>query len=403
MNILLMTSVYPDAENTSNENITKVVKYFAESWAGFGHNVYVIHNSHKYPTLVHKLPASLKKKIATKISFYIPDYCDVCKKEFTINGIKGIRLPILKLRPHKKVSDSQVSKQVRLIIEKLDSIEFVPDVIISHWVCPQVQLLEGLRARWKNVRTAVVLHGSDYIYDVDFNMQKYLKYIDVLGCRSLPEALSVKKGLSLEKQPFVCYSGIPDTYVENVSFNMDKFNDFSTLKMCFVGRLIKYKNVDLLIKAISKCKDIPCQLNIVGEGAEKENLMQLSVALGVSDKVIFHGRKSRDEVLHIMQSSHLFTMISKGEVFGLTYLEGMIASCIPIGSIGEGIDGVIIDNENGYLVSPDDEQGLIERIIEISKMSRDQLIKIASSAYATAVKFSDSNMAQIYLDNVMKW
>lgn len=402
MNILIMTSVYPDSENISNENVTKVVKYFAESWVGFGHNVYVIHNSHKYPTLVHKLPSSLKKKIASKINFYIPDYCDVCRREFKINGVAGIRLPILKLRPHKKVSNSQVTKQVHLIIEKLDSIGFVPDVIISHWVCPQAQLLEGLRSRWKNVRTAVVLHGSEYIYDADFNMPGYLKYIDVLGCRSLPEALSVKDRLSLKKQPFVCYSGIPDAYIENASLLVDKFNDLSTLKLCFVGRLVRYKNVDLLIKAISMCKNIPCQLDIVGEGAEKESLMQLSVSLGVSDRVVFHGRKNRDEVLHIMKSSHLFTMISKGEVFGLTYLEAMIASCIPIGSIGEGIDGVIVNNENGYLVSPDDELGLFERIVEISKMSPDQLIRLASSAYATAVRFSDSNMAQLYLEHVME-
>ncbi len=401
MNILVMTSVYPDAENTSNENATKVVKYFAESWAGFGHDVYVIHNSHKYPTVIHKLPHSFKRIIASKIGFYIPDYSDVCKKKFEINGIKGMRLPILKLRPHRKVGSKQVKEQVKAILSQLDSINYIPDLIVCHWVCPQVQLLKGLRARWNDVRTAVVLHGSDYIYDKDFEMEIYLKDIDVLGCRSKTEAISVKKGLKLDTMPFVCYSGIPDAFVKNSAFHAEKFSDTSILRMCFVGRLVKYKNVDLLIRAISQCNEIPCRLDIVGEGAEKENLMQLAKELGVADSIVFHGRKTRSEVLDIMKQAHLFTMISKGEVFGLTYLEAMIASCIPIGSTGEGIDGVIENGKNGYLVTPDNESELVSQIKHAYAMSKDEMVALALSAYDTAVQFSDSKMAQLYLDNVL--
>lgn len=97
-------------------------------------------------------------------------------------------------------------------------------------------------------------------------MATYLKDIDVLGCRSKTEAISVKNGLKLNTMSFVCCSGIPDAFVKDSTFQAKKFNDTSILRMCFVGRLVKYKNVDLLIKAISQCNEIPCHLDVVGEG-----------------------------------------------------------------------------------------------------------------------------------------
>ncbi len=402
MNILVLTSVYPDSENVANENVTKVVKYFAESWLGAGHDVFVVHNAHRYPMFVHRLPKSLKRKIATKINFYIPDYCDVSKKHFNISGVEGIRLPILKLRPHKKVDDRGAVKQANEIISLLGKRNFVPELIICHWVCPQIQMLSVLKGKWPKARTSLVLHGSDYIYDEDFNVKQYLPYVDVLGCRSLTEAQSVKQGLSLQKMPFVCFSGIPDSYVEGATLLDKKYSNTNPLRICFVGRLVKYKNVDLLIRALSRCVDKCCVLEIIGEGAEKNYLVNLAQELGVANRVTFHGRKSREEVLSLLKRAHVFAMISKGEVFGLTYLEAMCASCIPIGSVGEGIDGVIIDGYNGYLVSPDTEEELADVISEICRTSKDRLIELATKAFETSKQYTDSKMAEVYLKNVME-
>ena len=58
-------------------------------------------------------------------------------------------------------------------------------------------------------KTAVVLHGTDYISSSKYNSQKYLKGIDRLGVRSLSQAKQVKKLLQLDALPFVCNSGVP--------------------------------------------------------------------------------------------------------------------------------------------------------------------------------------------------
>lgn len=62
--------------------------------------------------------------------------------------------------------------------------------------------------------------------------------------------------------------------------------------------------------------------------------------------------------MYLMKKSHCFVMVSKGEILGLVYLEAMASSCVAIGSIGEGIDGIIVDGENGCLCTPADLEAL---------------------------------------------
>ena len=87
---------------------------------------------------------------------------------------------------------------------------------------------------------------------------------------------------------------------------------------------------------------------------------------------------------------------------GLVYLEAMGQGCIPIGSKGEGIDGVIKDSENGFLCDPDDEKALADIIETIYKMPRGQRAVIAQKAYDTVRDMTSRNMAIRYLDSIAK-
>ena len=51
-------------------------------------------------------------------------------------------------------------------------------------------------------------------------------------------------------------------------------------------------------------------------------------------------------------------MISKEETFGLVYLEAMSMGCITIASKNEGMEGIIIDGENGFLCTAGDDDEL---------------------------------------------
>ena len=326
----------------------------------------------------------------------------VNEKKYMNQGVKVWCLPRLKLIPHQGYSERKAEKQAEKIKEILREDGFTPDVIIGHWASPQMEIISKLKDIY-HCRTAVVLHGTGYIREGSFPAKEYLKNIDKLGTRSKTQAKKVQELLNLSKSPFICYSVVPDEFLKNYTFDEHKFEKKpETWKFIYAGRLVKYKAIDKTLKALSKLKNQNFTFDVIGDGGEKENLIALSKELGLDDRVTFHGRIPREDVLKHMRDAHVFILISKGEIFGLVYLEAMAATCITVGSIGEGIDGVIEDGENGLLCEAQNEDALLQRLEWLMNCSPEELNRLAEKEYETAQDFADSKVAERYLEDVMK-
>jgi colanic acid/amylovoran biosynthesis glycosyltransferase len=74
------------------------------------------------------------------------------------------------------------------------------------------------------------------------------------------------------------------------------------------GRLVEKKGIEYGIYAIAKlAKAYPkIEYNIVGDGPLKEDLQQLIDELDVSDKVKLLGHKQQQELIEILDNSHIF-------------------------------------------------------------------------------------------------
>ena len=399
MRILMLTSVYKDESLGNKDASTNIVNSFVKEWKKQGHEVLVIHNSHCYPRVIHEIPEKIKKSLAARMGFAISDFNAVKEKEYQNNGVKVFRFPIKKFIPHSQPSDSVIKRQVNKIIITLKKEKFEPDVITGHWASPQMEIISELKTIY-HCKTAVVLHGTGYIDSPKFNAEKYLKNIDSLGARSLSQAKQIKKILQLEKLPFVCSSGVPDEYLKNYRLNTEKYRDIKAWKITYVGRLVSYKNIDATIKALSEIKDIKWEFNIVGEGASRTELEELAQKLNCADKIHFWGRVSRDKVMQILEDTHVFVMISTNEIFGLVYLEAMAASCLTIASKNGGVDGIIVNNENGFLCHEGDEKSLKEVLENIINFDYKTLTGIVEMGYMTAEEYSDYKVAEKYLLNI---
>jgi len=398
----MITSVYKDESMGYRDTSTNIVNSFVKEWVRQGHEVLVIHNAHCYPKIVHKIPGGLKKKMAGKMGFAISDYDAVKEKEYIDNGAKVIRIPIRKYIPHSQPSDRAIKKQINKVVSVLKKEKFIPDVITGHWASPQMEIISELKSIY-HCKTAVVLHGTDYISSSKYNSQKYLKGIDRLGVRSLSQAKQVKKLLRLDALPFVCNSGVPDEYLQDYSLNLEKFKDIKKWKITYVGRLVSYKNVDATIRALADIRDIDWEFNIVGEGASRAKLEELAQKLDCLDKIHFWGRVSRDKVMKILEDTHIFVMISTNEIFGLVYLEAMAASCLTIASKDGGVDGIILNNDNGFLCCEGNDKELKEIVETITKYDNNVLKQIIKRGYETVKEYSDYNVAKKYLDDVCNW
>lgn len=402
MRILMLTSVYKDESLGNKDTSTNIVNSFVKEWRKQGHEVLVIHNSHCYPRVIHEIPEKLKKSLAARMGFAISDYDAVKEKEYQDNGVKVFRFPIKKFIPHSQPSDSAIKRQVNKIVAILKKEKFEPNVITGHWASPQMEIISELKTIY-HCKTAVVLHGTGYIESPKFNAEEYLKNIDSLGARSLSQAKQIKEILKLDKLPFVCNSGVPDEYLKNYRLNTEKYRNIKTWKITYVGRLVSYKNIDATIQALSNIKDVKWEFNIVGDGASRTELEELAQNLNCADKVHFWGRVSRDKVMQILEDTHIFVMISTNEIFGLVYLEAMAASCLTIASKNGGVDGIIIDANNGFLCHEADASELRQILESITKYDCDTLKKIVEQGYKTVEEYSDYKVAEKYLNDVLNW
>ena len=104
-----------------------------------------------------------------------------------------------------------------------------------------------------------------------------------------------------------------------------------------------------------------------------------------------------------MKGSHVFTLVSEKEAYGMVYIEAMLQGCIVVASKGEGFDGIIKNGENGFLCTAGDEKELYEIYTKIEAMSAEERNKIGQAAINTALHYSEREVAERYLEDILKY
>lgn len=159
------------------------------------------------------------------------------------------------------------------------------------------------------------------------------------------------------------------------------------------GRLSKQKNFELLIEAIAKVViEVPCDLVIIGEGAERQRMEALVSKLSMGDYVHLIGH--RDNPYKYFSSSDLFVLSSNYEGMPNVLIEA-IACGLPAVSTccKSGPTEILKDGSGGRLVPISDVSGLAEAIIEslidVSETeSRRQIASTHCSVYDMKIIFS---------------
>ncbi|MFN3403070.1 MAG: glycosyltransferase [Cytophagaceae bacterium] len=136
-----------------------------------------------------------------------------------------------------------------------------------------------------------------------------------------------------------------------------------------LGRLVPRKGVDNVIKGLGKMLKIspglPVKLLIVGGESEIPDpsltpeigrLQKIAEEENISDRVIFTGRKKREELKHYYNAADIFISTPWYEPFGITPLEAMACGTPVIGSNVGGIKYSVEHGRTGFLVPPDDPE-----------------------------------------------
>jgi glycosyltransferase involved in cell wall biosynthesis len=122
---------------------------------------------------------------------------------------------------------------------------------------------------------------------------------------------------------------------------------------------------------------------LVGEGSERGALERLAREQGVEDRVMFVGWK--DDARRWLTAMDVFVVPSRIEGFGLGIVEAMLARVPVIAAAVGGTAEVVIDEETGWLVPPEDPvrlAGAIERVLG-DEILRGRTTRLARSLVKT--------------------
>lgn len=154
-------------------------------------------------------------------------------------------------------------------------------------------------------------------------------------------------------------------FTVNPGVNGDFFKpDFSKKekdRILFVGRLQKVKGTENLLRCADSLKQEQVKFVVVGDGEERERMADYARAHNLTN-VEFVGELDKNQVLAEYQKASIFLLPSLSEGFPLTVLEAM--SCgLPVVASNVGDVGKIIKNGvNGFVVEPQDAQGVVKWI-----------------------------------------
>jgi len=135
----------------------------------------------------------------------------------------------------------------------------------------------------------------------------------------------------------------------------------------FVGRLVFYKNVEVIIEAfLEVIKKIPdAKLVIVGDGPAKNRLMEKTKKLGLEDTVIFKGKISDEEKIDLIYRSKVLLNPSLVEGFGMVVLEGYCCAKPIIVSDVPPLSNLVNDGTDGYVVDASDVSKWSYNIVQL--------------------------------------
>jgi glycosyltransferase involved in cell wall biosynthesis len=166
----------------------------------------------------------------------------------------------------------------------------------------------------------------------------------------------------------------------------------------FVGRLVYYKGVETLIRALGSVPEL--SLIIVGDGALKQGLFDLCAELRLQDRVFFLPSLPAEEYPAIFGCADFFVLpsVERAEAFGLVALEAMAAG-LPVVTteLGTGTSFYNEEGKTGFVVMPKSVKKLAEAL-KILTMDKELRKEMGLKAKEQAKLFTVEKMVRSYME-----
>ncbi len=270
-----------------------------------------------------------------------------------------------------------------------------PDVLYFH-TSVKLALLKDLLVirhakRKTNISTVAHIHFADYKKIMTSNkflnrmilslLRKYVDHVVFLSKKTKKEF--IKHGLN-QKRCSVIYN------FSSIECSRDdiirKHN--SLRELVFIGSIDKRKGVFDLFDALDSIDDKNIILNICGSCLTEEDEECFEKYLSNhNSNVIYHGYVDEIKRKDVLLKSDVLVLPSYGEGFPMVIMEAYSTGCMVI-STNVGAIPEILNESNGFIISPGNVKALGECIESSINMSDDEIKKIQINNYDVSQKYS---------------
>jgi len=157
----------------------------------------------------------------------------------------------------------------------------------------------------------------------------------------------------------------------------------------FVGRLERYKRLDVLLEAVAALRrgGLDARAVIAGAGDALDAVRAQARALGLADCVAVPGFVDEAEKVRLLQAAHVAVQPSEKEGWGLTVIEANACGTPCVAAAVPGLRDSVRDGETGLLVPPRDPETLAA---SLGRVLRDDALRarLAAGALAWAARFN---------------
>jgi glycosyltransferase involved in cell wall biosynthesis len=270
----------------------------------------------------------------------------VCRRmDLYVNGRRSIPEAMIfsiKLLPH-------------LIMERFDVIDVSA---FPYFSCFTVKLVSILRRTPMTITWHEV--WGDYWYEYLGWRGFFGKFVEFMASKLTHPSIAVsaltKKNLTLlganRENIHIVPNGIDLEKIASIPPSPDECD------ILFVGRLIREKNVNVLLETLGYVNEtLPhVKCHIIGGGPEKEKLVGLAAEHGLGN-VGFLGFMGYEEVIARMKSSKILVLPSNREGFGMVVIEAFGCG-VPVITVksGRNAASLLVNEKTGFVVNLDAEE-----------------------------------------------
>ena len=280
-----------------------------------------------------------------------------------------------------------------------DCKDFQPDLIHVHFAVPNGPVAM-LASRKMKVPYVITAHLGDIPGASPEKTKTWFKYIQPFTPPIWKNAARVVAVSQYSRRMALNSYNVPIDVIPNgIDYEKIKNNSIEkheTPEIVFAGRFVPQKNLQQIVKTLSKIRDLNWHATLIGDGQEKDALFNEVRTAGLQDRIAFPGWKTPEEVIEIFHNSDILFMPSLTEGLPVTGIQGMASGLALMLSSAGGNPEIVTEGVNGFIHEPDNTEGYAA---DFRKLLTDPflLLKIRKNSVSAAASFDIRETAAKYL------